>query len=140
MGYDDRVNREFADTIREDMKIERDADLKAAGPLLNDKQSKQLEDFLVQKCWLNPQAAHDVIETINALAGEKGANAKQVLKDALEGHVKPAFLKNDNNFTEAVTLLNTAISDRETRIASLHETGGPAVASTATSKVTLKPS
>lgn len=121
----DRIDREYMREQQKEMREERQADLAKAGPLLNPKQEQQLENFLTHQCWLTPAAAKGVMETIKGLAGEDGASPKQVLKDALEGHVKPAFLKNDGNFTEATSLLTTAIADREQRIV---EMKAPAVA------------
>lgn len=116
MGYDDRMNNEFAATIRADMKEARDADLAKAGPLLSIKQEAQLENFLTSQCWLTPADARDVVDTIKSLSGEDDTSPKQIIKDALEGHVKPAFLKNDANFSEPLTLLTGAIEAREERI------------------------
>lgn len=112
----DRIDAQYMREQQKEMREERQADIAKAGPLLTVKQEAQLENFLTSQCWLTPADARDVVDTIKSLSGEDDTSPKQILKDALEGHVKPAFLKNDANFVEPLTMLTGAIEAREERI------------------------
>ncbi len=54
-----------------EMREERAADLKAAGPLLNEGQKQELQSFLKTTCWMKPADAADAADTISQLAGER---------------------------------------------------------------------
>lgn len=113
----DRIDRDFMLEESKRQREERQADVAAAGPLLDERQTAELRQFLEQQCWMKPQQARDVIETISALAGEAGANPRSVVKDALEGHVSQKFLANDANFTGIIRMIAEAISGLNERIA-----------------------
>ncbi len=131
----DRIDEGWMREQAKEMREERQADLKAAGPLLNEGQKAELQSFLKTACWMKPADANDVVDTISQLAGEKGSNAKQVVRDALEGHVSKVFLKNEGNFKPVTGMLEAAIAAREARIVTSHK---PATASPATSAPQMK--
>jgi delta 1-pyrroline-5-carboxylate dehydrogenase len=117
---DEQVAREWAKEARQ----ERAADVKKAGPLFDDK-TRAVVEFKISEATRLPAAeVKDIVDTIDHLAGEKGANAKEVVAHALEGHVSnPKFI---NNFArEMEGVVKTAIAARETRIDALH--AAPAV-------------
>ncbi|MBU6476092.1 MAG: hypothetical protein KGL10_00385 [Alphaproteobacteria bacterium] len=118
----DRIDEGWMREQAAETRQERAKALKAAGPLLDEEKMAEMRSFLKNKCWMEPAAANDVIDTINSLAGEKGADARAVIRDALEGHVTAAFLKNENNFAPVTGLIGSAIAAREARIAALHKT------------------
>ena len=138
----DRIDDEYGREVQQELRQEREADLKAAGALLNPAQQKDLQTFLTQSCWLKPGEAQDVMDTINSLAGDVGAKTsgwqpkladqvKDVVKNALEGHVPDKFLKNDSNFTSITGMLTQAVEAREEKIKVLHSPGGQTQTATA---------
>lgn len=116
----DRIDDEYGRELAKEIKSERQADVTAAGALLSGEQVKELKGFLQNQCWLKPAQAQEVGETIDQLAGEKGAKPLQVIKDALEGHVPVKFLNNDDNFKPIAGMIGNAIEAREARIEALH--------------------
>ena len=142
----DRIDDEYGRELQKEVRVERQADLQAAGDLLNADQQREIKAFLVDKCWLKPAAAADVLDTINSLAGDVGGKAnsgfgqpkladqiQSVVHDALEGHVSAKFLNNADNFKPITAMLTQAVEARETRIEALHAPAGkgPAVAAQA---------
>lgn len=132
----DRIDRDFMLEEYKRQNEERAQEINAVGGLLNGGATKQLTEFLTQRCWLSPMAAANVIETISGLAGQQGANPLQVLRDSLEGHVKPAFLGNTSNLREAEGIIKGAIADVNQRIEAHHK--GPAATTTAAKPATPK--
>ncbi|TAL34899.1 MAG: hypothetical protein EPN97_07920 [Alphaproteobacteria bacterium] len=125
----------------DDAKIAREdraADVKTAGPLFDAKTRAQIEMKLTDATRLPIAEVKDIVDTIDHLAGEPGANAKQIVTYAVAGHLpkgKDGFLKNLAGELEGV--VNKSIGDREARIEALHATPS-APAPTVTSKNTLK--
>jgi hypothetical protein len=124
----DRIDRDFMLEEAKRQREERAAELQAAGPLFDKKQEAELQCFLEEQCWLKPAAVRDVMDTIGALAGEPGANARSVVKDALEGHVSQKFLANDGNFTAIIKMVSEAIEDLGERLKAQASPETPALA------------
>lgn len=115
MGYDDKMNNELVATIREDMRKEREKDVAGAGALFNERTRAQIEYKISDATRLPAADVKDIVDTIDKLAGEDGANAKQVIKYALEGHIKKeAFVNHLSGELEGT--VKTSIADREQRI------------------------
>lgn len=119
MGYDDRMNNEFAATIRGDMKEAHDQVIAKVGLPMSAQQESKLAETLVKDFWQKPEDAKDMAHATNVLMSEDGAKPLQVFKEALEGRVPRAFLKNDANFTEVNTLLTGAVTDFKQRVADI---------------------
>lgn len=127
----DRIDREFMLEEYKRQNEERAQEIKSVGGLLDGKATKQLTEFLTQRCWLSPLKAADVVETIAGLAGQAGANPLQVIRDSLEGHMKPAFLGMTFNLREAETIIKGAIADVNKRIEESHKPAAVGVAASA---------
>ncbi len=115
----DRIDEMVAREWAKDAQQEREADVKKAGPLFDDK-TRAMVDFKISEATRLPTAeVKDIVDTIDHLAGEKGANAREVVAHALDGHVSnPKFIKNFAKEMEGV--VKTAIDARENRITALH--------------------
>ena len=142
----DRIDEDYGRELQKEAREARQADLKAAGDLLNPAQQKELRNFLVNDCWMKPAEAQDVMDTINSLAGDVGVKTnsglkqptiaeqvKGVVHDALQGHVKDKFLNNEDNFKMINGLLTQAIEAREAKIEALHQPAGTIQAAKLTS-------
>jgi hypothetical protein len=112
---DEQVGREWAQEAR----AEREADVQKAGPLFDARTRDMVVTKISDATRLPKAEVNDIVDTIDHLAGEKGANARQVIKYALDGHVpNPKFI---NAFSKELEGdVNTAMVAREARITALH--------------------
>lgn len=112
---DEQVGREWA----QEQRAEREADLKIVGPLFCGVTRELVEFKIADATRLPKDEVKDIVDTIDHLAGEKGANAKQIIKYAIADHInKPAFVNHLAGELEDV--VKSAVAEREDRIAALH--------------------
>lgn len=119
MSYEDRVNREFVETIRADRLDE----IKQAGLLLNDKTRGPIEFKIAEETRLPSAVVRDIVDMINGTVGQSVLSAKDQtpaqtiseIKEAFGSHVtNPKFL--DRIAKDIAQQLEGPLKDREERI------------------------
>ena len=123
MSYDDRMNRELADTIRGDTMADRLKDISKVGPLLDDKARAPIEFKIHEETRLPLKDIQTIVDTISGTVGQSGISAKEQtqevtareIKQAFAGFIqKPAFLERISN--DIAKMVEGPLKDREKRI------------------------
>src|SRR5471032_1039119 len=121
----DRLDRLFGIEEAKRQAEERQVEAKAAGGLLNVQQQSALKTFLIDNCWMTPAGADKALTRIDDLASKKylpsdpDGKPDAIIKEALSGLVKDAFLNNGNNFTGITKMIGGAMLDLNRRIDAL---------------------
>ena len=111
----DRLDRQWMHEQRREFNADREADLKAAGPLL---QGAKLDAFvkkIEEETRLPRAVVGNIVETINGTAGQPDVDTYGTIKEAFSGHItNPRFL--DRFSMDLAKDVKVAIDDREQRI------------------------
>jgi hypothetical protein len=129
----DRIDESWMREQQKEMKEERSRQVQEAGPLFDDRTRAQFEYKIADATRLPKDEVKDIVDTIDRLAGEYKANPREVIKEAVSGHIKKEAFVN-NLAKELEGGVKAAMEAREERI----EAGDskPAVAA---NKLSVKP-
>ncbi|TAL40038.1 MAG: hypothetical protein EPN97_01280 [Alphaproteobacteria bacterium] len=130
----DRIDESWMREQQKEMREERAKQVAAAGPLFDDKTRAQIEFKIADATRLPAGDVRQIVDTIDKLAGEKGAKALDVARDALSTKIKKEVFVN-NLSKELQGVVQTSMEAREQRI----EGGGAKPAQQATQKFSAKP-
>jgi hypothetical protein len=111
----DRIDEGWMREQQKEMKEERAKQVEKAGPLFDDRTRAQFEYKIADATRLPQAEVRDIVDTIDKLSGEYKANPRDVIKEALSGHIKKEVFVN-NLAKELEGTVKTAITAREERI------------------------
>jgi hypothetical protein len=111
----DRIDESWMREQQKEMKEERSKQVREAGPLFDESTRAQFEYKITEATRLPKAEVKDIVDTIDKLAGEYKANPREVIKEAVSGHIKKEAFVN-NLAKELEGGVKAAMEAREERI------------------------